>query len=149
MNFRIRLGSAEEADQLTGFDRVAQIERSRADLIRRKLQDDACWVAEHGARLIGYACRGSFFDYDFLELIYVDAPHRQQGVGSALIGAFERARRTQKLFASTNESNTAMRVMLARLSYEPSGVIHNLDLDDPELVFVKRFSTPTGLEPQP
>jgi hypothetical protein len=39
-----------------------------------------------------------------------------------------------------------MRAMLARLSYEPSGIIHNLDPGDPELVFVKNFVTPTGFE---
>lgn len=106
-------------------------------------------VAESDAGLFGYACRGTFFDHDFLELIYVDAAHRQQGVGRALVGAVERARRTYKLFTSTNKSNAAMRAMLARLSYEPSGVIRNLDPGDPELVFVKTFATPAGLEPTP
>jgi GNAT superfamily N-acetyltransferase len=36
--------------------------------------------------------------------------------------------------------------MLGRLSYEPSGVIRNLDPGDPELVFVKKFVTPAGFE---
>ena len=32
------------------------------------------------------------------------------------------------------------------LSYEPGGIIYSLDPGDPELVFVKKFVTPTGLE---
>lgn len=145
----LRLGRPEDADGLVAFDHVARLDRRRADLIGCKLQDGACWVAEGDARLLGYVCRGTFFEYDFLELIYVDAAHRRQDVGRALVGAAERARRTQKFFTSTNESNTAMRAMLARLSYEPSGVIRNLDPGDPELVFVKKFVTPAGLEPTP
>jgi GNAT superfamily N-acetyltransferase len=149
MDFALRIGRPEDADRLIAFDYIARTDRRRADLIRRKLQDGACWVAESDAGLFGYACRGTFFDYDFLELIYVDAAHRQQGVGRALVAAVERARRTHKLFTSTNESNAAMRAMLARLSYEPSGVIRNLDPGDPELVFVKTFATPAGWEPTP
>jgi GNAT superfamily N-acetyltransferase len=149
MDFTVRPGRPEDADHLIAFDHVARVDRRRADLIRRKLQDGACWVAERGARLLGYACRGTFFHYDFLELIYVDAAHRRRGVGRALVGAAERARQTQKLFTSTNESNAAMRAMLARLSYEPSGVIRNLDPGDPELVFVKIFAAPAALPPTP
>jgi len=146
MDFTRRLGRPEDADHLA-FDCIARVDRRRADLIRRKLQDGACWVAESGAQLLGYACRGTFFHHDFLELLYVDAAHRRQGVGRALIDAIESTRRTQNLFTSTNESNAAMRAMLARPTYEPSGVIHSLDLRDPELVFVKKFVTPAGRDP--
>jgi GNAT superfamily N-acetyltransferase len=147
--FALRLGRPEDADGLIAFDPVARLDPRRADLIRRRLKNGGCSVAEGDARLFGHVCRGTFFEYDFLKLIYVDEAHRQQGVSGALVGAVERARRTQKLFMSTNESNTAMRAMLARLSYEPSGVIRNLDPGDPELVFVKKFVMPAGLEPTP
>jgi len=42
---------------------------------------------------------------------------------------------TRKLFTSTNESNQPMQQLLSVLGYVPSGVIHNLDPGDPELVF--------------
>jgi GNAT superfamily N-acetyltransferase len=140
MNFSIRLGRPDDADQLIGFDHVARSDDQRAGLIRGKLDEGACWVAESGARLFGYAVQGTFFDYDFLDLVYVDETSREQGVGSALIDAVERARRTPKVFTSTNESNTTMQAMLARLGYKPSGTVYNLDPGDPELLFVKEFA---------
>jgi hypothetical protein len=35
-----------------------------------------------------------------------------------------------------NESNTAMQQLLARVGYRWSGVIYNLDKNDPEFIFV-------------
>ena len=46
---------------------------------------------------------------------------------------------TAKLFTSTNQSNLGMQALLVRLGYEPSGIVHNLDEDDPELIYVKRI----------
>ena len=46
--------------------------------------------------------------------------------------------RTPKLFTSTNLSNLRMQSLLAKLDYELSGVIHNLDEGDPEIVYFKR-----------
>ena len=44
---------------------------------------------------------------------------------------------TEKIFTSTNLSNFPMQALLAKLGYKLSGVIHNLDEDDPELVYCK------------
>jgi hypothetical protein len=44
---------------------------------------------------------------------------------------------TRKLFTSTNESNRAMRDLLAHAGFEPSGVVQNLDPGDPELIYFK------------
>jgi hypothetical protein len=46
---------------------------------------------------------------------------------------------TSKLFISTNLSNLPMQSLLAKLVYVLSGVIHNLDEGDPELVYFKRL----------
>ena len=45
--------------------------------------------------------------------------------------------RTGKIFTSTNLSNVLMQSLLSNLGYKLSGVIHNLDEDDPELVYCK------------
>ena len=41
-----------------------------------------------------------------------------------------------RLFVSTNESNATMRELLVRRGYRVSGMVENLDPDDPELFFV-------------
>lgn len=61
-------------------------------------------------------------------------------MGSNLIEHVSTRARGPKLFTSTNESNAPMRALLLRLGFEASGVIHNLDPGDPELVFFKRLS---------
>jgi hypothetical protein len=50
---------------------------------------------------------------------------------------FESACETAKLFTTTNLSNLPMQSLLAKLGYKLSGVIDDLDLGDPELVYVK------------
>ncbi len=62
---------------------------------------------------------------------------RRKGVGDAILETIERARRADRLFTSTGESNAAMRALLEKRGYKPSGTIQNLDPDDTELVFVK------------
>ena len=69
-------------------------------------------------------------------MVYVAKSARRQGVGQSLMRALATQCKTSKLFTSTNESNSAMRALLATLGYVPSGVIENLDPNDPELVFL-------------
>ncbi len=45
---------------------------------------------------------------------------------------------------STNLSNLPMQSLLAKLGYTLSGVIHHLDEDDPELVYVKCLKQNAG-----
>lgn len=79
-----------------------------------------------------------FFSRPFVSLLHVGEAHRRRGVGSALMAHVEAVFPGDRLFVSTNESNVAMRALLAGRGYEPSGVVHNLDPGDPELIFVKR-----------
>ena len=44
-----------------------------------------------------------------------------------------------KLFTSTNASNVSMQRLCESLGYVRSGVINNLDEDDPEIVYFKRL----------
>ena len=72
-------------------------------------------------------------------MLYVARDYRRRGVGSALLEQVERLCKTQKLFTSTNLSNSSMQALLSRRGYVHSGVIHNLDEGDPEVVYFKRL----------
>jgi GNAT superfamily N-acetyltransferase len=142
---RIRLATLDDLDRLLSLDQIASREPTRAAAIRRGIKAGACWVADDGNGLLGYMLllHKTFFGFDFVELLYVEQRARRHGVGRALIEQAERECTTAKLFTSTNESNAAMRGLLARLGYRRSGVIYNLDKDDPEFIFVKlRVTTP-------
>lgn len=43
--------------------------------------------------------------------------------------------KTQKIFTSTNQSNTATQQLLIKAGFIPSGYIENLDDNDPELIY--------------
>ena len=66
----------------------------------------------------------------------VAQPHRHQGIGRTLMQALAIRCNTAKLFTSTNQSNHPMQQFLGALGYIPSGIIHNLDPGDPELVYM-------------
>jgi hypothetical protein len=59
-----------------------------------------------------------------------------------LLGAATAAATTETIFASTNESNTAMRALFERGGWTLSGVLAGIDEGDPEMVFY-RTTDPT------
>ena len=80
-----------------------------------------------------------FYDNGWIEMLYVHQQFRCQGIGSALIRHLVNECRTPKLFTSTNQSNVPMQRLLAKLEFDRSGIIENLDEGDPELVYFKRL----------
>jgi GNAT superfamily N-acetyltransferase len=122
---------------------VLELDGSEESARRRRLADvvaqSRCVVAEVDGRIVGFATRATFYEYDFLELLVVDKRYRRRGIGTALARQIEATCTSGKLFTSTNQSNVAMQALCRRLGYEPSGIIHNLDENDPELVYVKRL----------
>jgi GNAT superfamily N-acetyltransferase len=79
----------------------------------------------------------TFFDQGFVPMVYVAESWRRHGVGAALLEALARRCTTPKLFTSTNASNGPMQALLANAGFVPSGIVHNLDPGDPELIYVR------------
>lgn len=91
-----------------------------------------------GDKPVGYAVlRHDWFGWPFLEMLVVHPDHRRQGAGGALLRHLLAGLEGFRVFASANRSNLAMQSLLKSLGFIESGVIHNLDEGDPELVFVK------------
>ena len=135
----IRPAVGNDVDALCALDHVARREGARRDFIRREVAADNCHVAVAGGTVVGYGVLSyTFYDNGFVEMLYVRAEHRRRGAGEALLRRMESLCRTPKLFTSTNLSNLSMQSLLAKLGYELSGVIHNLDEGDPEIVYFKR-----------
>lgn len=89
-----------------------------------------------GAPVAAYAVVGRFFGHDLLERLWVGPDQRRRGCASALLDQVEADLAGDRLFVSTNESNTPMRTLLTGRGYRVSGMIEDLDPDDPELFFV-------------
>lgn len=132
---QVRDGTPDDRDSIISLDPIAHSDVNRVEFIEHALQSEACMVADHNGSVVGYAVlEYTFFGHGFVSMLYVAEPARRRGIGRALMREIERHCMTPKLFTSTNESNGPMQELLASLGYVPSGIIHNLDPGDPELV---------------
>lgn len=133
---QVRQGTLDDRDSIVALDRIADSDVNRVAFIERALRSETCVVADQDGSVVGYAVlEYTFFDQGFVSMLYVAETARRRGVGRTLMRELEARCRTLKLFTSTNESNSPMQALLASLGYTPSGVIHNLDPGDPELVY--------------
>lgn len=126
--------------EIYSLDLIAQNENERREYIRRVVKNGECFVAVSDKKVIGYAVLTyNFYENGFIEMVYVDLNYRRSGAGSVLIKHLESLCKTPKLFTSTNLSNLPMQSLLTKMGYILSGVIHNLDEGDPEIVYFKRL----------
>ncbi len=136
----IRPAVENDKEAICYVDLIAQRENERREFIRRAVTLGECFVAIVGERIIGYGVLNySFYHSGFIEMVYIRSDYRRSSAGAALVKHFESLCQTPKIFTSTNLSNLPMQSLLAKLGYALSGVIHNLDEDDPEIVYFKRL----------
>ena len=139
-SFQIRPALESDAEFIVSFDHIAQSDSRRKTFIRRSIAAGNCFVATYDERIVGYGVlEYSFYANGFVSMLYVHPEYQRRGVGTALMRHLESVCQTAKLFTSTNLSNLPMQSLLAKLGYELSGVIHNLNEGDPELVYVKNL----------
>jgi len=133
----VQLGTEDQIEAIWALDEIAGHNNERREFIQRAVAENICYVAV-GPEIVGYAVLNySFFAQGFIAMLYVQQDWRRQGVGQILLEHLEKVCQTHKLFTSTNLSNLPMQRLLAKLNYRLSGVIHDLDEGDPELVYVK------------
>ena len=141
---KIRLAKQEDIQEIMKFDHVVRIEgrKDRRDFIKRSVLNKRCYVAVTKEKPIGYiVLEYNWFYFDaFISMLYIKDDFRRKGIGSELMKYIENKCKTEKLFTSTNHSNKAMQNLLKKLEYERSGIIHNLDPDDPELIYFKKIT---------
>jgi len=134
----IRPATTDAIEPICALDHVAQRESQRREFIRRSVVSGDCHVAVDNEEIIGYGVLNyNFYDNGFIALLYAHSGHRRRGVGAGLLAHLESLCETPKLFTSTNLSNLPMQSLLTKAGYVLSGVIHNLDEGDPEIVYFK------------
>ena len=135
----VRPAVESDVEALCSLDLVARRASERREFIRREVASGNCCVAVENGAVIGYGVLNyAFYHNGCIDMLYVHAGHRRRGAGAALLRHMESLCRTPKLFTSTNLSNLPMQSLLAKAGYELTGVIHNLDEGDPEIVYLKR-----------
>ena len=143
----IRQAIPDDISALSDLDQIAQDSSERRDFIQDAVKNNRAWIIEISDGPIGYGVIShGFFGRSFIDLIYIAATQRSSGYGSKLLALLEGQSRSNDLFTSTNESNSHIQHVLEKLGYERSGVIHNLDPGDPEIVYVKRSVHPQQIK---
>ncbi|MFP3413613.1 GNAT family N-acetyltransferase [Bacillus sp. SIMBA_074] len=128
--------SIDDLDSILHIDVDVIGDDSRRDYIKHAIDEGTCIIAKEDNSIFGFLTYDTnFFGYTFLSLIIVSPTKRRQGHASSLISYMLRHSPTQKIFSSTNESNTNMQKVFKANGFMRSGMIENLDEDDPELIF--------------
>jgi GNAT superfamily N-acetyltransferase len=139
VNERGRFRSALEADLAALFEcdeEVAGDRVTRQAQIALAVDRGYCSVWAESDRILGFAVTlpSHFFGRDFVELLVVSGRARRKGVGRSLLREVARTPGPE-IWISTNESNLAMRALLASEGWVFSGTLAGLDDGDPEMFF--------------
>jgi GNAT superfamily N-acetyltransferase len=146
----IRPARASDLDALVALDRSIRTASDQPAHAADWLDPDArghlsgwiergeCFVAMRGAEVAGYGVfHHHFFHSGMIDLVLVSGPHRRRGVGRAMVRFFTARCRSEKVWISTNLSNTRMQQLIASEGFRMAGFVEGLDPGDPELVFSK------------
>jgi ribosomal protein S18 acetylase RimI-like enzyme len=139
MSVEIRFATLSDVPDILRVDPMAEREERRYDYISRAIQGEmgrTVKVILLDGKVAGVAVLGEFFGHPFLELIATSPNRRRMGIASALFSNIETSLDDDRFFVSANESNTIIRDILVRRGYRVTGMVENLDPDDPEIFYV-------------
>jgi GNAT superfamily N-acetyltransferase len=133
-------GTPDDLAALIDLDPIAQRGPERRAAIAEWISAGQCHVARVDGRPAGYAAlTTSFFRSPFIEMLMVAEHFRRRGIGRALIAhCIGLVPPGEKLWTSTNQSNTPMRQLLPQLGFTNAGQFEGLDEGDPELIYLHR-----------
>jgi ribosomal protein S18 acetylase RimI-like enzyme len=135
-----RKAQEPDVDKICAFDHIAQHQKWRRQFIHDSVQNGIAHVAVVDRTIVGYTVVDhSFFGRGFIAMLYVHSDHRRSGIGTALVGHAEGLCQSDRIFTSTNESNLPMQSLLQKLGYKRSGIVHDLDPEDPELFYSRQL----------
>jgi ribosomal protein S18 acetylase RimI-like enzyme len=146
----IRLARADDFSALVALDAVASGDVARREAIADWIALGRCHVAtDEAGDTVGYvALTRSFFRSPFIEMLQVARAALRQGIGRALMRhCVALTAVDQKLWTSTNRSNTPMQAPLWQLGFVQAGTFEHLDPGDPELIYLRWPAAGGGVTP--
>ncbi|HFK1766416.1 acetyltransferase [Bacillus wiedmannii] len=128
--------SIKDLDAILHIDIDVIGDDSRRDYIKHTINEGKCIIVKEDNSISGFLTYDTnFFGCTFLSLIIVLPAKRRNGYASSLISYMLSHSPTQKIFSSTNESNTSMQAVFNTNGFVRSGIVENLDEGDPEIIF--------------
>jgi ribosomal protein S18 acetylase RimI-like enzyme len=133
----IRNAEMNDCESIVILDSQIIESRIRENLIKLSIEENRCIVCEMNKSIVGFMIYHKFFlGHLFIDLIIVSPKTRRLGIAKKLMKYVE-IFSEKKFFSSTNKSNIQMQKVFQSLGYIESGLIENLDEEDPEIIFVK------------
>ena len=121
------------------LDKVEHVELKREEKITKAISDEECFIILADNRAVGFVVFDyRFFDQGWIELIVIEEKYRGKGIGVQAIDLICKQCKTNKVFTSTNSSNTQMQKALTKAGFSFAGKINGLDDGDPELFYYKK-----------
>ncbi len=121
------------------LDKVEHVELRREEKITKAISDEECFIILADNRAVGFVIFDyRFFDQGWIELIVIEEKYRGKGIGVQAMDLICHQCKTNKVFTSTNSSNTQMQKALTKVGFSFAGKINGLDDGDPELFYYKK-----------
>jgi ribosomal protein S18 acetylase RimI-like enzyme len=141
---RTKKATGKELKDILEIDAMTIGNDSRKNFITEAVKTGRCLAAVAPGKVVGFGILGNslLFNREFIELLIVRPEYRRRGVAADIIKQIESMCLTDKLFTSTNESNTVAQKTFEACGFVRSGYIENLDEGDPEVIYFKRLAQP-------
>lgn len=134
----LTISQLNELDEIVGIDREVIGNENRRKYIRKAIEEERCIAIKTEFSYLGFLIfKEDFFECSFISLVIVKQTERRKGYATSLLQYFLSISPTKKIFSSTNQSNNRMQEVFKRNGFIESGIIHNLDDGDPEIVYFK------------
>lgn len=146
----IRAAAADDLARLLALDRSVRagadqpahaadwLDPDAAERFGGWIERGECFLALVGGELAAYGVlHHHFFHSGFIDMIIVSAAHRRRGIGRSMVRFLAERCTSEKVWISTNLSNTRMQGLIASEGFQMAGFIEGLDPGDPELIFSK------------
>ena len=142
-NIRLRKATSKDIAVVVDFDynldKDEHIKLNREEKITKAISNDECFLILADDKEVGFVIFDyRFFDQGWIELIIIDKEYRGKGIGGKTFDLICEQSKSDKVFTSTNSSNTQMQRALMTADFAFAGKINGLDDGDPEHFYYKK-----------
>jgi RimJ/RimL family protein N-acetyltransferase len=121
------------------LDKDEHIKLKREEKITKAILDGECFVISADDKEVGFMIFDyRFFNQGWIELIIIDEKYRGKGIGTKVFDIICEQCKSDKVFTSTNRSNSQMQRALKKADFTFAGELKGLDEGDPELFYYKK-----------